>query len=145
MEPHSSPQQSALVREVLVQRSHGHSGPRCHTRRRQFLLADSQQNLNSRLENRVYTRGGTRLEWRFSWLWAAYCLLRQMRTPNLKLSSSKHIREPHSESLAIGDTYMTKQTQLGGTFNFPGTTLTVQRVGYGAMQLAGPRVLRPAP
>jgi aryl-alcohol dehydrogenase-like predicted oxidoreductase len=32
---------------------------------------------------------------------------------------------------------MTKQTQLGGTFNFPGTTLTVNRVGYGAMQLAG--------
>src|ERR1700679_3616116 len=32
---------------------------------------------------------------------------------------------------------MTKQTQLGGTFNFPGTALTVQRVGYGAMQLAG--------
>ena len=32
---------------------------------------------------------------------------------------------------------MTKQTQLGGTFNFPGTTLAVHRVGYGAMQLAG--------
>ena len=30
---------------------------------------------------------------------------------------------------------MTKQIQLGGTFNFPGTTLTVHRVGYGAMQL----------
>src|ERR1700758_2906735 len=60
-----------------------------------------------------------------------------MRTPNLKLSSSKHISEHHSESLAIGDTHMTKQTQLGGTFNFPGTTLAVHRVGYGAMQLAG--------
>jgi pyridoxine 4-dehydrogenase len=38
---------------------------------------------------------------------------------------------------------MTKQTQLGGTFNFPGTTLTVHRVGYGAMQLAGPHVFGP--
>jgi pyridoxine 4-dehydrogenase len=35
------------------------------------------------------------------------------------------------------------QTQLGGTFNFPGTTLTVHRVGYGAMQLAGPHVFGP--
>jgi pyridoxine 4-dehydrogenase len=38
---------------------------------------------------------------------------------------------------------MTKQIQLGGTFNFPGTTLTVHRVGYGAMQLAGPHVFGP--
>jgi pyridoxine 4-dehydrogenase len=38
---------------------------------------------------------------------------------------------------------MTKQTQLGGTFNFPGTTLSVHRVGYGAMQLAGPHVFGP--
>jgi pyridoxine 4-dehydrogenase len=38
---------------------------------------------------------------------------------------------------------MMKQTQLGGTFNFPGTTLTVHRVGYGSMQLAGPHVFGP--
>jgi aryl-alcohol dehydrogenase-like predicted oxidoreductase len=38
---------------------------------------------------------------------------------------------------------MTKQTRLGGTFNFPGTTLIVHRVGYGAMQLAGPHVFGP--
>jgi len=38
---------------------------------------------------------------------------------------------------------MTEQIQLGGTFNFPGTTLTVHRVGYGAMQLAGPHVFGP--
>ena len=38
---------------------------------------------------------------------------------------------------------MMKQIQLGGTFNFPGTTLTVHRVGYGAMQLAGPHVFGP--
>jgi pyridoxine 4-dehydrogenase len=38
---------------------------------------------------------------------------------------------------------MSKQTQLGGTFNFHGTKLTVHRVGYGAMQLAGPHVFGP--
>jgi pyridoxine 4-dehydrogenase len=31
----------------------------------------------------------------------------------------------------------------GGRFTFPGTSLTVQRVGYGAMQLAGPGVFGP--
>ena len=29
------------------------------------------------------------------------------------------------------------QLDLGGTFTFPNTSLTVNRVGYGAMQLAG--------
>jgi pyridoxine 4-dehydrogenase len=32
---------------------------------------------------------------------------------------------------------------LGGRFTFPGTALTVQRIGYGAMQLAGPGVWGP--
>jgi pyridoxine 4-dehydrogenase len=32
---------------------------------------------------------------------------------------------------------------MGGTFTFPGTNLTVNRMGYGAMQLAGPRVFGP--
>jgi pyridoxine 4-dehydrogenase len=35
------------------------------------------------------------------------------------------------------------ETTLGGRFTFPGTSLTVQRIGYGAMQLAGPRVWGP--
>ena len=34
-------------------------------------------------------------------------------------------------------------SNLGGTFTFPGTGLTVHRVGYGAMQLAGPGVYGP--
>jgi len=34
-------------------------------------------------------------------------------------------------------------TKLGGTFTFPGTSITVRRVGYGAMQLAGPGVWGP--
>src|SRR6476659_4842942 len=32
---------------------------------------------------------------------------------------------------------------LGGRFTFPGTSLTVQQIGYGAMQLAGPAVWGP--
>jgi pyridoxine 4-dehydrogenase len=32
---------------------------------------------------------------------------------------------------------------LGGTFTFPGTSMTVHRMGYGAMQLAGPGVFGP--
>jgi aryl-alcohol dehydrogenase-like predicted oxidoreductase len=37
----------------------------------------------------------------------------------------------------------TKKEKLGGQFTFPGTTVTVQRLGYGAMQLAGPGVYGP--
>ena len=33
--------------------------------------------------------------------------------------------------------------KLGGRFTFPGTSLTVNRMGYGAMQLAGPGVFGP--
>ena len=36
-----------------------------------------------------------------------------------------------------------QSTKLGGTFTFPGTNLTVNRMGYGAMQLAGPHVFGP--
>lgn len=38
---------------------------------------------------------------------------------------------------------MTSTDRLGGRFTFPGTTLTVHRMGYGAMQLAGPQVWGP--
>src|SRR5262245_17921473 len=34
-------------------------------------------------------------------------------------------------------------TNLGGTFTFPNTDLTIHRMGYGAMQLAGPGVYGP--
>ncbi len=34
-------------------------------------------------------------------------------------------------------------TKLGGSFTLPGTSMTVQRVGYGAMQLTGPGVWGP--
>lgn len=38
---------------------------------------------------------------------------------------------------------MTKQSNLGGSFTFVNTSLTVNRMGYGAMQLAGPQVWGP--
>jgi pyridoxine 4-dehydrogenase len=38
---------------------------------------------------------------------------------------------------------MNAQNNLGGTFTFPGTTITMNRMGYGAMQLAGPHVFGP--
>lgn len=38
---------------------------------------------------------------------------------------------------------MTKTDKLGGRFTFPGTSLTVCRMGFGAMQLAGPQVWGP--
>src|SRR5277367_4582247 len=34
-------------------------------------------------------------------------------------------------------------TTLGGSFTFPGTSFTIHRMGYGAMQLAGPGVFGP--
>jgi aryl-alcohol dehydrogenase-like predicted oxidoreductase len=38
---------------------------------------------------------------------------------------------------------MDTQTALGGSFTLPGTSMTVNRMGYGAMQLAGPGVWGP--
>lgn len=38
---------------------------------------------------------------------------------------------------------MQTQLNLGGSFTFPGTSMTVNRMGYGAMQLAGPGVYGP--
>jgi pyridoxine 4-dehydrogenase len=38
---------------------------------------------------------------------------------------------------------MTTTARLGGTFTFPTTSITVHRMGYGAMQLAGPGVYGP--
>ena len=38
---------------------------------------------------------------------------------------------------------MTKPAKLGGTFTLPRTAMTLSRMGYGAMQLAGPEVYGP--
>lgn len=38
---------------------------------------------------------------------------------------------------------MSQRTDLAGSFTLPGTSMTVNRMGYGAMQLAGPHVWGP--
>ena len=38
---------------------------------------------------------------------------------------------------------MMEQTKLGGTFTLSGTSISLYRMGYGAMQLAGPEVWGP--
>lgn len=38
---------------------------------------------------------------------------------------------------------MTKETNLGGAFTLPRTSMVLRRMGYGAMQLAGPQVFGP--
>jgi pyridoxine 4-dehydrogenase len=38
---------------------------------------------------------------------------------------------------------MSPKTRLGGSFTLPGTSVTVNRMGYGAMQLSGPQVWGP--
>jgi len=37
-----------------------------------------------------------------------------------------------------GEPEMSKPKDLGGSFTLPGTATTLNRIGYGAMQLAGP-------
>ena len=41
------------------------------------------------------------------------------------------------------DTLSQQTTKFGGTFTLPGTSINLQRLGYGAMQLAGPQVFGP--
>jgi aryl-alcohol dehydrogenase-like predicted oxidoreductase len=38
---------------------------------------------------------------------------------------------------------MSNSQSLGGTFTFPNTSITVHRMGYGAMQLSGPQIFGP--
>jgi pyridoxine 4-dehydrogenase len=51
-----------------------------------------------------------------------------MRTPNLKNPSSNDCSK---------DNPMIEQIDLAGSFTLPGTSIAVNRMGYGAMQLAG--------
>ena len=63
-----------------------------------------------------------------------------MRTPNLKLPSSNH-RVPTINEEKQNDKQRT--CEFGGSFTLPGTSMTLNRMGYGAMQLAGPQVWGP--
>jgi pyridoxine 4-dehydrogenase len=52
-------------------------------------------------------------------------------------------KENRENGSAEGKNKMTKQTKLGGTFTLSGTANRLYRMGYGAMQLAGPEVWGP--
>jgi pyridoxine 4-dehydrogenase len=52
-------------------------------------------------------------------------------------------KEDRENGSTEGKNIMTKQAKLGGTFTLPGTSINLYRVGYGAMQLAGPEVWGP--
>jgi pyridoxine 4-dehydrogenase len=71
-----------------------------------------------------------------------------MRTHNLKLSSSNHTWLTYYKSPMIArngseEKQMTNQMDLAGSLTLPGTSMNVNRMGYGAMQLAGPQVWGP--
>lgn len=69
-----------------------------------------------------------------------------MRIVNLKNSSYNESSTYHvllPVPLRKKEHEHVNQAMLGGEFGFPGTTLTVRRIGYGAMQLAGPGVYGP--
>jgi aryl-alcohol dehydrogenase-like predicted oxidoreductase len=67
-----------------------------------------------------------------------------MRSPKLKLSSSNHRRNNKCKPQEVQqENQMTKQTELGGRFTLSNTSITFNRMGYGAMQLAGPQVWGP--
>jgi len=50
---------------------------------------------------------------------------------------------PYTRTLTLFWTIPMRASLLGGPFTFPGTDLTVRRMGFGAMQLAGPGVWGP--
>jgi pyridoxine 4-dehydrogenase len=53
------------------------------------------------------------------------------------------VTQTHETLSRLGEVAMPQRTHLGGTFTLPGTTMTLNRMGYGAMQLAGPQVWGP--
>ena len=81
-------QQRVLVGEVLIERSDRDASAFGDAGRGQLRFAFLEQNLNSCLHDGCDARGRARLDGRLSWLEACSGGFAQMRTPNLKLSSS---------------------------------------------------------
>src|SRR5271156_1823188 len=65
-----------------------------------------------------------------------------MRIVNLK-NPSYHYRQKTRYKQAQEENKMTQQMDLGGSFTPKGTSIGLKRMGYGAMQLAGPAVWGP--
>jgi pyridoxine 4-dehydrogenase len=61
----------------------------------------------------------------------------------LPMDDDLSVSNMRQESSEKGWNGMTKQINLGSTFTFANASLTVNRMGYGAMQLAGPQVWGP--
>src|SRR4029077_10811295 len=61
------------------------------------------------------------------------------------LSSCSYVvsKRKHKSGSGKGRNTMTKKTKLGGNFTLPGTPIELVRMGYGAMQLAGPQIWGP--
>jgi aryl-alcohol dehydrogenase-like predicted oxidoreductase len=60
---------------------------------------------------------------------------------NTQHNKSRFSHQPRMSSIRRNE--MLQQVNPGGSFTLPGTSLTVNRMGYGAMQLAGPEVYGP--
>jgi aryl-alcohol dehydrogenase-like predicted oxidoreductase len=62
-----------------------------------------------------------------------------------KLFSRSHVARKRNQKSGSreGRKTMAKQTKLGGNFTLPGTPIQLARMGYGAMQLAGPQIWGP--
>ncbi len=60
------------------------------------------------------------------------------------LSTINSVKERGSHgALRSQPSTLLNTANLGGTFTLPGTSITLNRIGYGAMQLAGPHVFGP--
>jgi hypothetical protein len=68
-----------------------------------------------------------------------------LRTPqSSKLIIGRLLYNGSKSDFGIGGKEtMTEQAKLGGAFTLPGTSMSLNRMGYGAMQLAGPQVWGP--
>src|SRR5947209_6490430 len=66
-----------------------------------------------------------------------------MRTPDPTLSSSNQMKMTTASNHGTRRQGMTNAADLAGTFTLLGTSMTLKRMGYGAMQLAGPGVFGP--
>ena len=89
---HGGLQEGALVGEVLVEGADRDAGARGDAGGGEALLADVAKNLNGGLEKGVDAGRGACLDGRFAGRERGRGSCGQMRTPNLKLSSSKHER-----------------------------------------------------
>jgi pyridoxine 4-dehydrogenase len=59
------------------------------------------------------------------------------------MGNGGQVEQDRREYETLEEKQMTSQMDLGGSFTLPGTSTTLNRMGYGAMQLAGPGVWGP--